>query len=293
MQKFVSHNFNNKRYKKKRKYRKISQKLFSKLLSSKQKSYKIVRIFFLSIISLSILWFFSLLIFEKIVFSYEKYFHRISFDSISTQKYNDKYLYAKLKENLIWMHNWSFKFWEKYTLLSKIQDKYVFVNDITLSEFDNWYAHFDIDIQDPMFIIQSNENKRAIYPDNFYKLNSGDQLWSEQSILYLAQYLSWIDTLSGLFFSISEQNIYNDLLELNSTITDIQKVVYLAWWEKMIVVLPEWKKVIFNNNNPIKPQIDKYLLISQDKFAHLIWIDFAKIRQVDMWSLQYPIVSFR
>ncbi len=290
MQKFVSNNFKQKKYK--RKYRTISQKLFLKLISSKQKSYKIVRAIFFSMIALSVVWFLIFLFLEKVVFSYEKYFHQISFEKSVTEKYNDNYLYAKLKENLIWMHYWSFSLSDKFILLNKIQDKYVFVDNIKLTNFNNWYASFDIDIKEPMFLIKSDKNQRAIYNNYFYKLSSGDKLWQESPVLYLPRYLSWTDTLSGIFFEIEEKDIYDNLVKLQKSIPNLQKVVYLAWGEKMIVILPEWKKVIFNNNNPIWPQIEKFLLISQNNFINLSWVDPVKIRQIDMWSLEYPIISF-
>ncbi len=279
-------------WKKKYKKRKISKKFIPRLFSSQKIQYKIFRIVFVSMFVGLFLFMIWLYVKEKIIFSYDKFFHIIKFSKKSINTYYDSYLYSKLNENLLWMHIWTYKLWWKYELLSKLQKKYIFLKDIKLLDFNWETAQFELEFKEPKMLIQSQDRKRAIYSNkNFYLIKSWNTLGSQSPILYLANYLSGTATLSGLFFKVWAKKIYYDFSLLKKNLSNLEKIVYLAWWERMVALTKENKKIIFNNKIKIEPQIKKYLYISQNNFKWLSGVSYNRIRQIDMGSLKYPIIS--
>ena len=144
--------------------------------------------------------------------------------------------------------------------------------------------HVDITFREPPLIMHYMTGTWAVYSWWYtIPLFSGNTLGRDAKLLRLPVYLTGLSHLSGIFFDVWFDKIYHDRVLLDPLIATWWFVTYIPGGEKYILVNGPYR-YYFNAKKDIQNQIDM-LLYFKNNYA---W--FASVTQVDLWSLNYPIV---
>ncbi len=229
---------------------------------------------------------------QNTLFSYENTIQNVSFSAASKEQYDDPFMYEFMRQNLLYQNYFWYKLSSKKSIVSTIQQIYPLIKDIKTLRMENGSLDVEVEFYAPLLLIRNNDKQRIVHNDTtFYEVNSGNTITQWILPLYLPQYLSWSTTLSGMFFPISSQQLAQDLSLIYENIADIEKVVYLAWWEKMAILLQWGKRIFVSNTKDILTQIDKLRIIQEDGLRSTSWLTLDDIYQLDLWSLEYVIIQ--
>lgn len=142
-----------------------------------------------------------------------------------------------------------------------------------------------ISFLDPLLVMQYHEKKWAIYSGGYsIPLFSWNTLGVSSKHIRLPIYLSGVNALSGVFFSTPFDKIYHDRLLLDSYINSGGFITYIPGWEKYVLVNGDYR-YYFNAKKDMQMQIDTLLHLKQ------YYKDFPRLHQIDIGSLNYPIVQ--
>lgn len=245
----------------------------------------------LVVIVLLAIVFLVVLTLQKTVFSYENTIQTVSFTDESIQRYNDPYVYKALQDALEWMNYYYYRFLGKGFALDEVQHQFPFVQDIEIVYMNAGFMKLHVSYEEPHMVIENTPYRWGIYGDIWYPLFSWNTLWSWQRVLYFPQYLTGTSTLSGLFFPLSASRITQHFHAIRDNVPDVEKVVYLAWGEKMAVLLAWGKRVFVNNRKDIYPQLIKLSVFQSHFKAMSTGLMYENIGQIDVGSLDYVIIK--
>lgn len=160
----------------------------------------------------------------------------------------------------------------------KLKKNYPSVSNIELSMMWDSAIYVDLDFQEPDLILKLQNKKFWLYWSTIIELSSGSKLSAWKKILFLPDYLSWAKALSGLFYRIPSAKLIEQIDTIQALLPNLEQITYLPWWEKTLVNMPKWQILYFNNLIDIVEQVKYYNLLKS------YYTDFAKIKEVDLWS---------
>lgn len=274
-----------------KKYKNIFKKHRTSLYSSQDH----VRGFLRNFVLFSIIIIFVLLLciffLQKTFFSDENTIQNISFSSESFATYNDPYVYVDFKNMLQWMNYYYFSIRWKNSVVSAMQEKYPFIDTIDVVSMHGGVIKIHVSFAVPDLVMQNNSHTRGVYNDVVFPIFSWNTIGSGERVLYLASYLTGTYTLSGLFFPLSTQLIADQFHTIWNTLPDIEKIVYIAWGEKMAILLNSWKRLFVNNRKDIVQQLAKFSIFQEHAASLGTWLSYDDIGQIDLGSLDYIIIK--
>ncbi len=223
----------------------------------------------------------SSLVLKRTILAPKYVISKVIYAEESVKQYDNPYLYKAISEQIKWKNYNLIRFFKKNAMRRAIKRKYPIIADIKLEYKWPHEAWVLVVFNQPQLIIKFKKRRFALYGDKTFELFSGSSLWKDgvQS-LRLPQYLWDFDSLDGLFFDTNTENIVEQTNKLQDNFTGLQKIVYLPWSQRMIILMPQGKRVYINNIRPLDQQIADYKKLAK------YYEGFDKLYQIDLWSLE-------
>lgn len=233
----------------------------------------------LVLISISLLlWIYVVILaFQKTAFSQEYTIKTIKYSTSDMQTFSNTWLYNQIS-SLLKKENYYISRLTKSSVLEEVKKNYPLVSNIELSMLWDSTIYVDLDFQEPDLILKIQNKKFWLYGSNVIALSSWSKLSAWKKILFLPDYLSWAKALSGLFYRIPSAKLIEQIDTIQALLPNLEQITYLPWWEKTLVNMPKWQILYFNNLIDIVEQVKYYNLLKS------YYTDFAKIKEVDLWS---------
>lgn len=228
-------------------------------------------------ISLLIFIYAIILIFKNTAFSQEYTIKTIKYNTSDMQTFSNTWLYNQIS-NLLKKENFYISRLTKSSVLDEVKKNYPSVSNIELSMMWDSAIYVDLDFQEPDLILKLQNKKFWLYWSTIIELSSGSKLSAWKKTLFLPDYLSWAKALSGLFYRIPSAKLIEQINTIQALLPNLEQITYLPWWEKTLVNMPKWQILYFNNLIDIVEQVKYYNLLKS------YYTDFAKIKEVDLWS---------
>ena len=217
---------------------------------------------------------------KNTVFKKENYIQNLSYSKESVEKFNDPTLYSTISKSLKWENYYVVWKLKRKSILRTIQNEFPVVKNMKIVKSEPYSAAVWIDFYEPDIVIKLWDRRFAVMWDYNYEIFSGNMIWSDIFYAELPQYVSWIDSLYGLFHEISQDQFIHDMHFFAEAFPDYERIVYLPWSSMTVVILKSGLRIYINNQNSLTWQIENYNLIKQ------YYKDFYSLRTIDLWSLQ-------
>jgi len=246
-------------------------------------SIKWLRIFILFI--LFSYWIFFII--RNTIFKAENYIEKITYSKDSADNYDDPYLYKKISELIKGENYFVVSKFKKGEILHTIQDEFPMVKNIKIIQPTKFSASVRISFYEPDIIINLGDRKFGVLWDYDFEIFSWNNIGNWIFSVELPQYISWVDSLHGLFFEISPEKLIYDIDIISQWFQWYKRIVYLPWSSMTVVFLNDDKRVYLNNKNSLTWQINNYnLLMKYYNEANLLKI-------IDLGSLEWDKIIVR
>lgn len=238
---------------------------------------------FFSLLALVLLLFFFLLL-KLSIWSNDKYVESIIYSPESTSVVQDKVMYDFFTSKLFSKNIYNVSFLSNSSLLKSIKKEYYFVEDIVVDSFEDWQLLTTVLFTEPDLIIRWSDKKWWLYNDWYtYEIQSWDNLWKNINRIYLPEYLTWIWSLSGIFFETSANELY-DAYNLVNNEFGTWRIEYLLGSEELLLRI-DWKDIYFNLNVDINKQLERHRILKK------FYTEYDKIYEIDLWNLEQLIIK--
>ncbi len=265
-----------------KKKRKKTFKSIKKRHTTVKKNINFKKIFFVFwIIIWLILFFYWIFFVLKSTILQEKYYiHKVKVDIESIKKYDDSYLYDKIRKKIIWKNYYVIKYKHKKNIEKNIKKNYPIVKNIdffmstgnTLLTTVNFY---DIDL-----IIKTKKNKFWLFWDFWFKIYTWNTIGSWCFQVDLPIYVWNINWLTGLFIETPANNFIEYTNQIKNLFSDeLKRLIYFPWAKRFLVETTDKKNIFFNTEKNINNQFKN--LHNLKKFYE----KYNKIHEIDLWSL--------
>lgn len=245
----------------------------NKFFSTQKIPFKTVRI----VVLLFLFSYIIILVFKKTAFSPEYTIKTIKYSTSDMQVFWNTWLYNQIS-SLLKKENYYISRFTKSNVLEAVKIKYPIVSNIEISLLGESSIYVDLEFQEPDLIFKLQNKKFWLYWSEIIELSSWSKLSAWKKTVFLPDYLSGQKVLSGLFYKITSTQLKEQIDLISSLLPNLEQMTYLPWWEKTIVNMPKWMILYINNAIDIAEQIKYYNLLKS------YYTDFAKVREVDLWS---------
>ena len=251
--------------------------------------------------------------------------NKIDYALANVNVYDDPYLY-KLFTTLLKWENFRVVQLEHGSILSQIQEKYPFVTDFTVTYKSPNRVFVKAFFQEPKLIVFNGNLRYAVYDQQFFQLFSGNTLWSGAlrielfpaptmpttpvivpvhsgsfaSGVHLTGVIStWVSlpvipkitstgtSLTWLFYEEPFDHFVDTLQTIYTAFPGAKYYIYLVGWQRIIVWFPNGNEVYINLLVDLVQQLQNYQYLKQN------YSDFAKLKQIDLWSIEMDKVIVR
>ncbi len=261
-----------------------------------KKQVKRVKLIYPSVkISIKFLWVFILFIIfsywiffiiKNTIFKDENYIEKITYSKVSVDDYDNPYLYKKISDLIKYENYYVISKLRKWSILQQIREEFPIVKSIKIIQPQKYYASVHIDFHEPDIVFKLDDRKFGVWWSYDFEIFSGNQIGDGTFSVELPQYLSWIESLHGLFYEISPEKLIRDIDIISQWFQWYTRIVYLPWSSMTIVFIWE-KRVYLNNKNPLQFQIDNYHLLMK------YYNEANSLKLIDLGSLEWDKVIVR
>jgi hypothetical protein len=226
-------------------------------------------------------------IIKNTIFKSENYIEKVSYSKNSADNYDNPYLYKKISELIKGENYFVVSKLKRGKILNTIQDEFPMVKNIKIIQPIKFSASVWISFYEPDIIINLGDRKFGVLWDYDFEIFSWNNIGNWIFSVELPKYISWVDSLHGLFFEISPEKLIYDIDIISQWFQWYKRIVYLPWSSMTVVFLNDDKRVYLNNKNSLTWQINNYnLLMKYYNEANLLKI-------IDLGSLEWDKIIVR
>ncbi len=243
--------------KKRSKRTKYKRKFHNTIL--KLKKQPLIKLLFKRYIFLILIFVTILSVILKYTFFNPNYqIQQVTFNKKNFSLYYNQDLYDQIVKYFSWKNIYIANL-KKWNILEQIQSKYPIVKNIKLiRDKQKQKVIIDITFNYPKIIFKT-EDWLILWSLNnkLFELNSKSLLitWT---IIFLPEYITSNQSFSGFYFKIDENKLHYQFKQLiNYFGNQIDKIIYLPWWGKIITKLKNGKEIYFDSYKDILLQINK------------------------------------
>lgn len=213
------------------------------------------------------------------LFKRDYYVKKIDYSTQSLSFFDDPYLYRSIGKSLRSENFYVIKYFKIRKILSAVQQEYPIVKHIEVVYKGISTVAVKVDFYQPDFIAETPDKEFGVYQEFIFPLYTWNTLWNDVMRIKLPSYMSGTQTIAWLFFEISQKDLLEDIITLQTNIKNIESIMYIPWSLRIVVYLPKNKIVYVNLAKDIKKQIDNLL------YLQLYYPNYNKVRIIDLWSL--------
>ncbi len=224
-------------------------------------------------------------IFQSTIFSSDYIIHSVRYDSGSVSLFDEPELYSTISKNLQGKSYYLMKIFGKWDVFDAVQQLFPMVSEMDIFFLEKNTAAVSLRFDDPLMLVVSGKKKFAVYDAlNILPLYPQNTLWKGTIQLTLADYASGMDILDGLFFRISPEALFDQLMIFDEYFKKPYSIVYFPGVEKTQITAADGKVLYINNLGDIQLQLGKIDILKQ------YYADFDDLWQFDLWSLDVDTV---
>ncbi len=224
-------------------------------------------------------------IFQSTIFSSDYVIQSVRYDSGSVSLFDEPALYSTISKNLQGKSYYLMKLFGKSDVFKAVQQQFPMVSSMDIFFLEKNTAAVSLRFDDPLMLIVAGEKKFAVYDaTNILPLYPQNTLWQGTLQLTLAGYASGMDTLDGLFFRISPEVLFDQLIVFDAYFRKPYNVIYFPGVEKTQITAADGKVLYINNLGDIQLQLGKIDMLKQH------YVEFDRLWQIDLWSLDADTV---
>lgn len=224
-------------------------------------------------------------IFQSTIFSSDYVIQSVRYDSGSVSLFDEPQLYSTISKNLQGKNYYLMRFFGKGDVFDAVQAEFPMVSSMDIFFLEKNTAAVSLRFDDPLMLVVAWEKKFAVYDStNILPLYPQNTLWKGTVQLTLADYASGMDTLDGLFFRISPEVLFDQLIVFDAYFKKPYSVVYFPGVEKTQITAADGKIYYINNLGDIQLQLWKIDMLKQ------YYTEFDRLWQIDLWSLDADTV---
>lgn len=224
-------------------------------------------------------------IFQSTIFSSDYIIQSVRYDSGSVSLFDEPELYSTISKNLQGKNYYLIRFFGKWDVFAAVQHAFPMVSDMDIFFLEKNTAAVSLRFDDPLMLVVSGERKFAVYDAlNILPLYPQNTLWKGTIQLTLADYASGMDTLDWLFFRISPEALFDQLMIFDAYFKKPYSIIYFPGVEKTQITAADGKVLYINNLGDIELQLGKIDILKQH------YTDFDDLWQFDLWSLDTDTV---
>jgi len=223
----------------------------------------------------------TIFVLKRTIFAEKYVIKNVTYAEDSVKLYDEPYLYKAVSDQLKWHNYYMQKFLKKNKITRAIHNKYPMVSKVEFSYTVPNEIIVQVSFFEPDVLIMYKKRRFALQWNFYYEIFSGSMLWnSGVEELWLPMYLPEINNLNWIFYDIEPKDLTQWLTVLLQKFTYAEKIVYLPASQRIIVLLPEWKKIYINCIRSAETQFDSY-----DKLKkYYKW--FSELYEIDLGSLE-------
>ena len=207
------------------------------------------------------------------------------YDSWDIAWYDDPYLYKRINTRIKGENYYVVKMY-KSRVLNDIQSQYPMVTDIGVDYRSSNTVFVKLTFKPIDMVIRNQDIRFALIGSTLLQIYSWNKIANNIKILDLPEYLSGMNTLSGLFYRQPATGLVQQTELIYQWFPGLDHVEYLPWGERSIVYL-DGKKFYINNLGDISNQIRNYQLLKK------YYKDYAQLSEIDLGSLEKDKVIVR
>lgn len=232
-----------------------------------------------------VIWFFFLFIvfyiLKQTLFKADYYIKKINYSADSVSYLDDPYLYRSISKMLKSENFYVLDYFKKGNILSTVQKEFPIVKDLVFAFPKINTIAVKIDFFPPDLLVRLSDRTFAVYQEYIFPLKTGSVLSNSEDILTLElpQYLSWTESIAGLFFEFSQKEFLDSINTIKTNIEGIDRIVYIPWSSRIALFFGKNKVIYINMAKDIKKQIDNLLLLKK------FYVGYEKLTMIDLWSL--------
>ncbi len=226
--------------------------------------------------------------FQATILSSDYIIKTVRYDSGSVSLFDEPELYSFISRSLQGRNYHMIKiFWQR-ALFSEINQEFPMVESIDLFFLEKNTAAVSLQFYDPIMVLIVDENKFAVYDAlHIVPLYKHNTLWQDVLHVNLANYISDVYDLDGIFFKIDPLLLYEQIMLLDEYLQKPYELLYFPGAEKSRITAADWKILYFNHLGSIPNQLRKIDMLKK------YYSDFDNLRQMDLWSLDDHTVIVR
>lgn len=244
-------------------------------------SIKIIWIIF--IIFALIYWWFLLL--KNSIFNHQYTIKRVLYDSWNIAWYDDPYLYKNINMRIKGENYYVVNFY-KSRILTDIKSIYPMITDMNIEYRSSNTVSVTLVFRPIDMVIRNQDVRFALIGSTLLPIYSWNKIANGIKILDMPPYLSWMNSLSWLFYRQPATWLIQQIEFLYQWFSGLDHIEYLPWWERSIVFL-DGKKLYISNWGDIANQIRNYQLLKK------YYKDYAQLEDIDLWSLEKDKIIVR
>lgn len=210
---------------------------------------------------------------------------KVVFTTWSVSVYNDSELFSQIVSIYSWSYYSTLRIGGSVTsTIDDLIQNVTYVRSIETSSFANNTLLVRVVFKEPLLKFSYKEKEYGIYNNAFIPLSTWDTLGQQTPIILLPLYLSGMsENISWILYNISVQKMLNDYLILQTSPIK-WSITYIPGGEKYVIWNPN-QQVYFNTKKDISKQLSLLYILKNN------YNGFEDLKQIDVWSLDNPIVK--
>lgn len=244
-------------------------------------SIKIIRIIF-ALFALVYGWF---LLLKNSLFNHQYTIKRVLYDSWNIAWYDEPYLYKRINTRIKGENYYVARMYAS-RVLRDVQSLYPMVSSIDITYRSSNTVFVTMTFTPIDMVIRNQDKKYALVGSTLLQTYSWNEITRGIKVLDLPEYLSGIDSLSGLFYRQAATGLVQEIELLYQWFSWLNRIEYLPWWERSIVYL-DGKKFYITNLGDVPNQIRNYQLLRK------YYKEYNQLQDIDLGSLEKDKVIVR
>lgn len=206
------------------------------------------------------------------------------YTSWSFQQYSDPEVYTAIWEMYSGTYYTALRmFRETNITLDTVKEKYPFIQDVIIEKYANNTLLLHVEFVKPSLRFRYKESIYGMYDTYALPIRSWEILWNGTPLILLPIYLSGSsESISWVLYGINTKKILYDYLLLKTSPIH-GSITYIPGGDKYIL----WNdklRIYFNAKKDLNKQLlTLYLLMNN-------YQPFSTLEQIDLWSIDNPIV---
>lgn len=225
-------------------------------------------------------------VYKKTMWSPKYTMSKVIFAPESVNALRNIELYTAVSEALQGKNYFRTKRLHKKDILRELQLTHPLIADFVLEHTTPWSVYVTIVFQRPALLRQTPSAYFVSYDEDIYPVSIESVLTQWLTPIQLPRFSSWRTDINGIYRWFSEQELVKrlQLIEENLGTWSLSELIYQPGGKKLFVTY-KGKRVYFNLQKDMLPQIDKLLALEQ----HRAW--FPDVWTIDVGSREEAVVK--